>query len=121
MFGEVLGFFGVIFGVPKPGDWAVYPHTPKKLRIFWGMGVRPTALKPFFWGRLFGESEWFLGGGMDQVVSGIRFVDPVYPTPRYLTAAELLVMYERLAAAGDRAAAIRIAVLRRQIAEPTDA
>ena len=52
---------------------------------------------------------------MDQVLDDLRLVRP---DSRYLSQGALLAAYEQLAAKGDAAAAVRVAMLRRQLAEP---
>jgi hypothetical protein len=52
---------------------------------------------------------------MDQVLNDLTLVPPRYPAPRYLTLAELLVSYSRLAAQGDLAATIRLGMLRQRL------
>jgi hypothetical protein len=72
------------------------------------------------WGEGSGARTGATGAQTGATGAG-ELVRPRRVTPHRLTTAELLVMYERLAARGDIAAAIRIAMLRREIAyQPTE-
>jgi hypothetical protein len=52
---------------------------------------------------------------MDKVLDDLKLVRP---DSRHLSVGALLAVYEKLAAQGDKAAALRVEMLRRKLAEP---